>query len=204
MRHLAARPAVSATYLAGEELAVTVHGRAELFELADPARGELRQAMLDHYLPLQGPEFETWLDDLDGVAARIAAEKMFIFACPADRPPAPRAPVAALPPARGKPEPVRCGTVRRRLGGNGYSRGEADGVSTPNGDGPPGQDRPSGLAGGGGVYLVMMGGCVLLIVLAWTLIWRYSVTAAVVMSAVALVVPPVAAIVANAGPVNRQ
>lgn len=30
MRHLAARPAVSATHLAGEELAVTVHGRAEL------------------------------------------------------------------------------------------------------------------------------------------------------------------------------
>ena len=30
MRHLAARPAVSATHLPGEELAVTVHGRAEL------------------------------------------------------------------------------------------------------------------------------------------------------------------------------
>ena len=84
MRHLAARPAVSATHLVGEELAVTVHGRAELFELSDPVRGELRQ------------------------------------------------------------------------------------------------------------------------VLAWTLIWRYSVTAAVVMSAVALVVPPLAAIVANAGPLNRQ
>src|SRR6201989_2820438 len=67
MRHLAARPAVSATYLPGEELAVTVHGRAELFDLAAPPRGELRQAMLDHYLPLQGPEFETWLDDMDAV-----------------------------------------------------------------------------------------------------------------------------------------
>jgi Protein of unknown function (DUF3099) len=77
-------------------------------------------------------------------------------------------------------------------------------VSMPNGDGPPRQDRPSGLARRKRVYLAMMGGCVLLIVLAWTLIWRYSVTAAVVMSAVALVVPPVAAIVANAGPVNRQ
>ena len=51
MRHLAARPAVSATHLPGEELAVTVHGRAELFDLPGPARGELRQAMLDHYLP---------------------------------------------------------------------------------------------------------------------------------------------------------
>ena len=76
---------------------------------------------------------------------------------------------------------------------------------TPNGDAPP--DRParrSRLATRKRAYLVMMGICVLLIVLAWTLIWRYSVTAAVVMSVVALVVPPFAAIVANAGPVNRQ
>jgi hypothetical protein len=80
MRHLAARPAVTATYLPGEELAVTVHGRAELFELSDPATGELRQAVLDHYLPLQGAEFETWLDQSDSVAARIAADKMFTFA----------------------------------------------------------------------------------------------------------------------------
>jgi hypothetical protein len=50
----------------------------------------------------------------------------------------------------------------------------------------------------------MMGTCLVLIVLAWTLIWRYSVTAAVVMSAVALVIPPLATIVANAGPANRQ
>ncbi len=77
MRHLAARPAVSATHLAGEELAVTVHGRAELFDVRDPAHGELRQAMLDYYLPRQGPEFETWLDQLDAVGARIVAEKMF-------------------------------------------------------------------------------------------------------------------------------
>lgn len=79
MRHLARRPAVSATYLPGEELAVTVHGRAELFDLADPHRGELRQAMLDYYLPRQGPEFETWLEELDAVATRIIANKMFIF-----------------------------------------------------------------------------------------------------------------------------
>ena len=66
MRHLAARPSVSATHLPGEELAVTVHGRAELIELRDPAGAELRQAMLDWYVPRQGPEFETWLDRLDG------------------------------------------------------------------------------------------------------------------------------------------
>ena len=40
---------------------------------------ELRQAMLDHYLPRQGPEFETWLDELDALGARIVAEKMFTF-----------------------------------------------------------------------------------------------------------------------------
>jgi len=79
MRHLAARPAISATHIPGDELAITVHGRAQLYELSDPGRGELRQAMLDHYLPRQGPEFETWLDNLDAVAARIDAEKMFTF-----------------------------------------------------------------------------------------------------------------------------
>ena len=80
MRHLGARPAVTATYLPGEQLAVTVHGRAELFELSDPAGIELRQAMLDHYLPLQGPEFETWLDQTDSLGARIVADKIFTFA----------------------------------------------------------------------------------------------------------------------------
>jgi len=80
MRHLAARPAVSATHLPGEELAVTVHGRAELFDLGDPAAAELRQAMLDWYVPRQGPEFESWLDALDAVAARIEPAKMFTFA----------------------------------------------------------------------------------------------------------------------------
>lgn len=79
MRHLAVRPQVSASYLPGENLAVTVHGRAELFDVSDPAHGELRQAMLDHYLPLQGPGFETWLDQADAVGARIVAAKMFTF-----------------------------------------------------------------------------------------------------------------------------
>ena len=100
MRHLAARPACSATHLPGDELAVTVHGRAELFDVSDPAHGELRQAMLDHYLPLQGPEFETWLErPRREIAARIAADKMFIVQpCPADR--RPGSAVAARPAGR--------------------------------------------------------------------------------------------------------
>jgi type II secretory pathway component PulM len=78
-------------------------------------------------------------------------------------------------------------------------------VITPNGDGPRRrQGKPLSLGTRERAYLAMMGVCVLLIVLAWTLIWRYSVVAAIVMSAVALVLPPVAAIVANSGPANRQ
>src|ERR1700736_2282106 len=69
---------------------------------------------------------------------------------------------------------------------------------------PPRQAGPLGLGTRKRAYFVMMGVCLVLIVLAWTLIWRYSVLASVVMSAVALCIPPLAAIVANAGPVNRQ
>jgi hypothetical protein len=79
LRHLASRPAVSATHLPGESLAVTVHGRAELYELDDPERRALREAMLDHYLPLQGSAFEEWLDQADALGARIIPEKMFTF-----------------------------------------------------------------------------------------------------------------------------
>ena len=80
MRHLVARPAVSATYLPGEDLSVTVHGSAELFDVADPHHGELREAMLEHYLPLQGPEFELWLNDANPIGARISADKLFTLA----------------------------------------------------------------------------------------------------------------------------
>jgi hypothetical protein len=79
MRHLAARPAVSATYLPGDEFAVTIHGRAELFEVLDPAHSELREAMLDFYLPKQGPAFEAWLEDENPLGARITPEKLFTF-----------------------------------------------------------------------------------------------------------------------------
>ena len=58
---------------------MTVHGQAELFDLNGPAGRELRTAMLDYYLPRQGPQFETWLDEIDGIGARIAAAKMFTF-----------------------------------------------------------------------------------------------------------------------------
>lgn len=83
MRHLAARPAVSFTHLPGEELAVTVHGRVELFDVSSDEHPELRQAMLNFYLPKQGPAFRTWLDKENPVGARVIAEKMFTFRLPA-------------------------------------------------------------------------------------------------------------------------
>jgi Protein of unknown function (DUF3099) len=54
-------------------------------------------------------------------------------------------------------------------------------------------------------YFVLMGICVVLFVLSWAVVDRYSVVAAVIMSAVALVIPPTAAIVANrASAVDRR
>jgi len=46
-------------------------------------------------------------------------------------------------------------------------------------------------------YVALMGTCVALIVLAWNLVRLWSTTAAVVMSIVAAVLPPVAVIIAN-------
>ena len=48
-------------------------------------------------------------------------------------------------------------------------------------------------------YFALMGTCILLIVLAWNVVRFWSVPAAVVMSLVAAVIPPVAAIVAGRG-----
>ena len=78
-RHLARRPACSATHLPGDELCVTVHGRAEVRALHDPANADLLQAMVDEYLPKVGPEFEQGLEEMNAVGVRIAPEKMFTF-----------------------------------------------------------------------------------------------------------------------------
>jgi DUF3099 family protein len=49
------------------------------------------------------------------------------------------------------------------------------------------------------VYFWLMGFCILLIVLAWNVVRFYSITAAVVMSVIAAVIPPTAAVLANWG-----
>ena len=48
-------------------------------------------------------------------------------------------------------------------------------------------------------YFVLMGICLFLIINAWTWVWLISVTAAGVMSVVAALIPPIAAITANLG-----
>jgi hypothetical protein len=49
-----------------------------------------------------------------------------------------------------------------------------------------------------------MGGCLLLILLAWNVVRFWSTTAAVVMSAVAALIPPVAAMLANLGALDES
>ncbi|HVO55627.1 MAG TPA: pyridoxamine 5'-phosphate oxidase family protein [Solirubrobacterales bacterium] len=82
-RHIARRPQVSATHLPGEELAVTVHGRAVPVDVQAAEGAELREVLLEIYAPRYGEEWEDFLDS--GVAYwRIDAERMFSFHMPAD------------------------------------------------------------------------------------------------------------------------
>ena len=62
-------------------------------------------------------------------------------------------------------------------------------------------DEPLGEppAGRKKAYFWLMGTCVVLILLAWNVVRFWSTTAAVLMSVVAAVLPPTAAIVANWG-----
>jgi len=49
------------------------------------------------------------------------------------------------------------------------------------------------------LYVLLMGSCLTLIILAWFVVRLFSIPAAVAMSAVAAVLPPTAAIIANWG-----
>jgi hypothetical protein len=77
-KHIAERPYVSATHLPGEELAVTVHGRAVLVDVGSAADADFRRTLLEVYVPRYGEEWESFLDK--GVQyARIEPERMFTF-----------------------------------------------------------------------------------------------------------------------------
>jgi hypothetical protein len=80
-RHIRSRPHVSATHLPGEELAVTVHGRAVPLDLGAGENAGFRQTLLEVYVPRYGPEWESFLDS-GPVYARIEAKRMFAFWMP--------------------------------------------------------------------------------------------------------------------------
>ncbi len=75
--HVRKRPSVSATHLPGEELAVTVHGKATELDMTAPSNAALRKSLLEIYTPRYGPEWENFFDA--NVYARIDAERMFTF-----------------------------------------------------------------------------------------------------------------------------
>src|SRR5205809_5895126 len=49
-RHIRARPHVSATHLPGEELSVTVHGRAVMVDVKAASGADFRRTLLDIYV----------------------------------------------------------------------------------------------------------------------------------------------------------
>jgi hypothetical protein len=81
-RHIRARPQVSASHLPGEELAVTVHGRAVPIDIGAPEHAGFRHTVLDIYVPRYGPEWVHDFLDTGPVYARIEAERMFTFSMP--------------------------------------------------------------------------------------------------------------------------
>ena len=77
-RHIRERPHVSASHLPGEELAVTVHGRAVPLDVQREAEAGFRRTLLEIYTARYGPEWEKFLSS--GVAfARIEADRMFTY-----------------------------------------------------------------------------------------------------------------------------
>jgi hypothetical protein len=86
-RHIRARPAVSAAYTIGEQLAVIVHGQATLLDMSSPEHAGLRAQLIETYG--KDPAFTDYLAEHHGgdwggwfdgaLYARIDAEKMFTF-----------------------------------------------------------------------------------------------------------------------------
>ncbi|HUE26219.1 MAG TPA: pyridoxamine 5'-phosphate oxidase [Solirubrobacteraceae bacterium] len=84
-RHVAARPQVSAAYTRGEELAVSVHGRAVPVDVRAEENSDFRRTLLEVYVPRYGANWEEFLDS-GPVYWRIDAERMFGFFMPAETP----------------------------------------------------------------------------------------------------------------------
>jgi hypothetical protein len=75
------------------------------------------------------------------------------------------------------------------VAGNGQEPGGQGGRGGPAGPQPSRIDKRR--------YFVLMSVCIGLFVISWAVVDRYSVLAAIIMSIVALAIPPFAAIIAN-------
>lgn len=82
VRHLAARPAVSAAWIDGEGHSVVVHGHAAPVDLADPAEAGFRACLVEVYAPRYGPGWIDWAER-DAVYYRIEPCRMFAARLPA-------------------------------------------------------------------------------------------------------------------------
>jgi pyridoxamine 5'-phosphate oxidase-like protein len=82
-RHIRVRPHVSATHLPGEELGVTVHGRATPVDIHAEEGSGFRRALLEVYVPRYGPDWEEEFLNSGPIYARIDADRMFAFGMPA-------------------------------------------------------------------------------------------------------------------------
>ena len=78
-RHLMARPTVSAAHTRGEELAVVVHGTANLFALDEPEHAAFRDYCVEIYLPLYGEDWRKFAESPDIFFGRIDPALMFTF-----------------------------------------------------------------------------------------------------------------------------
>jgi len=82
MRHIRARPDVSATYLEGEALGITVHGRAEIIPHDTPEFSGFLAYSTSFYGDEWPKQLEAWREEWGQPApyARIEAERMLVFA----------------------------------------------------------------------------------------------------------------------------
>jgi Pyridoxamine 5'-phosphate oxidase len=78
-RNLQAHPQISAAHTRGEELAVVVHGTAQLFGLDDPDRADFRAYAEEVYIPLYGDAWREFVKSDTIFCARIEPERMFTF-----------------------------------------------------------------------------------------------------------------------------
>jgi Protein of unknown function (DUF3099) len=87
------------------------------------------------------------------------------------------------------------GSDRKPAAGGSAEAGTTDGKAELRGAG--GDLTPPPTRGDKRRYFVLMTICIGLFVISWAVVDRYSVTAAIILSAVALVIPPFAVIIAN-------